>query len=113
MSRDWHLYWNDITESCRRIEEYTAGLEFAAFQLDRRTFDAVVRNVEIIGEAAKKLPDKVKDLLPLVEWRKIVGMRDVVAHGYFGIDAAIIWDVAKNKVPELRKAMESASLGGV
>jgi uncharacterized protein with HEPN domain len=98
-------------ESCRRIEEYTAGVEFPAFEQDRRTFDAVARNVEVIGEAAKKLPDKARNLLPNVEWRKIIGMRDVIAHGYFGIDKVIVWDVAKNKVPELRKAMEGVSLG--
>jgi uncharacterized protein with HEPN domain len=85
-TRDWRLYADDIIEACGKIRRYTAGMTFDAFVADDRTCDAVIRNIEIIGEAAKKLPDEVIAKAPAVPWRKVRGMRDVVAHGYFGLD---------------------------
>ena len=68
---------------------------------DRRTRDAVVRNLEIIGEAVKKLPAQTKRDHPEVEWKKIAGLRDILVHDYFGIDMDIVWDVVQNKLPVL------------
>lgn len=68
---------------------------------DRRTRDAVVRNLEIIGEAVKKLPPQTKRDHPEVEWKKIAGLRDILVHDYFGIDMDIVWDVVQNKLPVL------------
>ncbi|GAI28132.1 unnamed protein product, partial [marine sediment metagenome] len=67
------------------------------------TYDAVVRNLEIIGEAAKHISDQLREQLPDIDWRKIAGMRDMLAHAYFGIDDDILWDVVQNKVPQLAK----------
>ncbi len=108
MSRDWRLYWSDIIASCRKVERFVSGMDRKAFEADERTFDAVIRNIEVIGEAAKNLPLDVRGRVPQVDWRKITGMRDILAHAYFGIDKDIVWDVVANKVPELRQAMEQA-----
>ena len=101
MSRDWRLFLGDILQSCAKVRRYTAGMRQPQFLADERTYDAVVRNIELIGEAAKRLPPDVCQAMPQIEWRKIAGMRDWLAHGYFGIDPDILWDVIQNKVPEL------------
>ncbi len=90
MSREWRLYWRDVIECCRKIERYAAGMDLDAFKADERTYDAVVRNVELIGEAVKALPEDARALAPQIEWRRIAGMRDFVAHVYFGINDMIL-----------------------
>ena len=105
MSREWELYLEDILESCEKILRFTEGLTFEQFTNDERTYDAVVRNLEIIGEAAKHIPDDIRVVLPNIEWRKAAGLRDMLAHAYFGIDNDILWDIVRNKVPELADAV--------
>ncbi len=106
MSREWRLDWRDVIECCRKIERYAAGMDLDAFKADERTYDAVVRNVELIGEAVKALPEDARALAPQIEWRRIAGMRDFVAHVYFGINDMILWEVVTSKVPELLAVME-------
>lgn len=106
MSRDPRLFLDDILASCEKVLRYTDGITFERFQADDKTFDAVARNLEIIGEAAKALPPDLRAAHPGIEWRKIAGLRDILIHQYFGIDEAIIWDVALNWIPRLREILQ-------
>jgi uncharacterized protein with HEPN domain len=90
VSRDWQLYWHDMVEASRRIIGYTEGMDAERFRHDDKTRDAVPRNLEVIGEAAKRLPDNVRAKHPAIDWRRIAGFRDIIAHAYFGIDPAIL-----------------------
>lgn len=101
MLRDFRVLLDDILEASRKIRTYTAGLSLADFQADEKTVDAVVRNLEIIGEAIKKLPAEIRDTHPDIPWRKIAGLRDILIHQYFGIDLEIIWEVVETKLPSL------------
>ena len=101
MSRDSHLFLEDMRKACDKILRYTHGFNQAQFVADEKTFDAVMRDLEIIGEAAKHIPADVRAQHPQVEWRKIAGLRDVVIHEYFGVDLEIIWDIVTREVPVL------------
>ncbi len=103
--RDWRLYADDIIESCAKVRRFVAGMTYEAFVADERTLDAVIWNIEVIGEAAKKLPDEVIAQAPEVEWRKIRGMRNVLAHAYFGLDTMVVWSTATTKLDELEAAV--------
>jgi uncharacterized protein with HEPN domain len=106
MSRDYGLYLEDMVEACRKIMRYTNGLGFTEFIEDERTFDAVVRNLEVIGEAAKHIPSDVRNRYPRVAWSRIASLRDIVAHEYFGLDVDILWDVVQNHVPALLEEVQ-------
>ena len=106
MSRDYKVYLEDILSAIDKIAEFTAGLSPQQFAEDAKTFDAVVRNLEIIGEAVKQVPENVRLEAPDLPWRKIAGLRDILIHRYFGIDATIVWDIVKNKLPGLRQAVQ-------
>ena len=103
MPRDYKVFLKDIANAIERIEEYTVKLSYEDFYKNRLVQDAVVRNLEIIGEAVKHLPDDIQRKYPDIEWKKIAGLRDILIHAYFGVDHEIVWDVIKNKVPELKK----------
>lgn len=97
----------DILDACERIERYIADLDHDEFCADEKTEDAVVRNLEIIGEAAGRLPRTVKSNHPEVEWNKIVGLRNRIVHAYFGIDLEIIWEILKSDLPAFRSTVET------
>ncbi|HTY25763.1 MAG TPA: DUF86 domain-containing protein [Desulfomonilaceae bacterium] len=85
MPRDCRLYLDDMLGSCRKIREFTEGMSFEEFKRDVKTQDAVIRNFEVIGEAANRLPDEIKDLYKDIEWAKIIGFRNILIHEYFGV----------------------------
>ena len=101
MSRDEFLYLADIQESCEKALKYTAGMTYTHFVHDDLHFDAVLRNLEIIGEAVKNISEETRQKYPNVKWRKIAGFRDIVAHEYFGVNDETVWDVVENEIPAL------------
>ena len=107
MSRDPRMYVDDILEAIVQIREYTREMNLEGFSGDRKTQDAVVRNLEIIGEAAARLPEELKAMAPQIEWRKMVGLRNILAHEYFGVSIPVIWDVIVNKLGPLEEACRS------
>jgi uncharacterized protein with HEPN domain len=101
--RDYKLYLDDILEATKRIEKYIKGLTLEKLKKDDLVVDGVVRNLEIIGEAAKNIPANIKEKHTEIEWKKIAGLRDILAHEYFGIDLEVVWDIIRNKLPALRE----------
>ncbi|MHA1626469.1 MAG: HepT-like ribonuclease domain-containing protein [Candidatus Asgardarchaeia archaeon] len=104
--RDYKLYLEDVLEAINRIEEYTKSLTFEDFSENKLVVDAVVRNLEVIGEACRSLPEEIRWKHSDIEWRKIIGLRNILIHQYFGIDVELIWDVVKTKLPELKLRIE-------
>lgn len=99
--RHWRLFVEDILESIDKIETYVANMHFENFTQDSKTIDAVVRNLEIIGEASNHIPDELKKKYSEIEWRKIIGLRNRVIHEYFGVSLRIVWQIIKNEIPPL------------
>jgi uncharacterized protein with HEPN domain len=94
-----------MRDAVAKVVRYTAGMNQASFSADEKTRDAVLRNLEIIGEAAKRIPAKERARRPHVDWRRISGFRDIIAHAYFGIDDDILWNIVSIKIPELASAL--------
>lgn len=95
------LYLQDILNACLRVQKYLSDVSFDDFVNNEEKSDAVIHNLQVIGEAARLTPDSVRQLAPNVPWSRIVGMRHMLVHTYFGLDLEIIFDVAKNEVPAL------------
>lgn len=97
--RDPKLLISDILESAHKILEYTSGMNFEEFTRDSKTVDAVIRNFEIIGEAANRLPEAFKETYQDIDWQRIRGFRNRIIHDYFGIDYSIVWVIKDRFLP--------------
>jgi len=107
MPRDSSVYLQDILEAISKVKSYTAGMSREEFEKDSKTIDAVLRNLEVTGEAAKGIPESFREDHPEVDWRKVAGLRDVLIHNYFGISMDIIWDILQNQVERLESQIRS------
>lgn len=105
--RDVRLFLHDRLEAIEKIERYTAGLGFEEFEANDMVVDAVVRNLEIIGEAAKHIPQDLRNRYGEVDWRRVVGFRNIVIHEYFDVDLEIVWTIATSQLPKLKEILQT------
>lgn len=103
MEKDLEIFLGHIRESIEEIENYTGGMLKKDFLKSRKTQDAVIKRIEIIGEAVKNLPRDFKERRREIPWREIAGMRDQLIHGYFGIDMNVVWKTVKKDIPDLKR----------
>ena len=101
MSRSWLLYLDDLIESAEKIERFVAGRTFAAFSSDEAILDAVLFNLQVIGEAVKRLPVEARSAMPETSGSGPTRLRDLIAHHYFALDVEIVWEVATTHVPRM------------
>jgi uncharacterized protein with HEPN domain len=99
--RDWSLYVSDMAIFAENVLQYTAGMTQSQFVADRKTFDATVRNLELIGEAAGRVPEPVRAANSHIPWRQIIATRNRLIHGYLGIDNDTLWNIITVDVPEM------------
>ena len=113
--RHWRLYVQDMIEFGEKVLSYTEGFDQSAFVSDGVIYDATLRNIELIGEAATHVPDEVREENTQIPWRVIIGTRNRVAHGYLGLDVDVIWSVIQDDVPallpQLRGLLDSVGRG--
>lgn len=105
--RNWLFFLQDIQNSIGKILRYTENITFDEFENDEKTFDAIVRNFEIIGEAVKNLPDRLKLENPEIPFKQVAGMRDKLIHDYFGVDYEIVFKTIKDKMPEFKNQIDN------
>jgi len=106
MSRSLKLYLEDILNSIRKIKSYTNQMNQAELSEDELKFDAVVYNLQIIGEATKNIPEGIRDRQIHIEWKKIIALRNIITHAYFSIDDEIVWDIIQTKLDPLKTCIE-------
>jgi len=101
------LFIKDILDAIKAIEKFVKKMSLDKFMADDKTSSAVIRKFEIIGEAAKNIPESIKKKKPNIPWKEMAGMRDKLIHFYFGVDHNLVWQTIKNRLPELKKELLS------
>lgn len=107
MTKDPRVYLQDVLDSIEKIEGYTRDLSFEQFEQQTACQDAVIRRLEIIGEAVKRLSADFKERIPAIPWKQIAGMRDVLIHDYATVSLPLVWNVVVEKLPPLKKAVQA------
>jgi uncharacterized protein with HEPN domain len=108
--REPDLLLEDIRGALTRIERYTSAIDREQFLSDEKTIDAVARNLEIIGEAARLLPNEFKSQYPNIPWAQISGLRNRIVHDYFGLDLEIIWQILRSSLPPLKRGVDAIQM---
>ena len=106
MSRIYSLYLQDVLVAAERISSYIENVSQSEFEMDQMRIDAVIRNLQLIGEAVKKIPDSIRTDYPDIAWKEIAGLRNRVTHVYFDVDTNIIWDVVQFELPMLKTQIQ-------
>ena len=106
MPREYEDYLRDLLDAVEKIQNFIKDLGFESFKQDDKTKFAVIRGLEIIGEATKHISEEVRNKYPEIPWKEMAGMRDILAHDYFGVDEETVWLTAKEKIPQLKPAIE-------
>ncbi|MCL5985954.1 MAG: DUF86 domain-containing protein [Actinobacteria bacterium] len=109
--REYIDYLLDIRDAIEKVENFTNGMNYDLFVNDNKTVFAVIRALEIIGEASKKIPDSVKNNNPLIPWREISGIRDKLIHEYFGVNIKVVWKTIEEDIPVLKPLIEEMIKG--
>ncbi|MBE0427063.1 MAG: DUF86 domain-containing protein [Nitrospirae bacterium] len=104
--RDISLYLQDIIVAMLAIEQFVEGISFDEFKTDDKTSSAVIRKFEIIGEAAKQIPEEIRNKYTLIPWKEMAGMRDRLIHFYFGIKYELVWHTIKDVIPQVKPAIQ-------
>ena len=99
-------YIQDILDAIKDVRDFTKGMKFEEFIEDRKTINAVVRSLEVIGEATKKIPNDMRTEYPDIPWKRMAGMRDKLIHDYFGVDLEIVWEVVKTELPPIEPLIQ-------
>lgn len=100
MKRDYKLFVKDIIDAMESIEEFVGNMTLKELKADEKTSSAVIRKFEVIGEAAKNIPTKIKDKHKDIQWKSMIGMRDRLVHAYFGIDYNLVWAAIKTEIQD-------------
>lgn len=104
--REWKLYFDDLLGFCEKVISYTDGLTREQFEASGLNYDATLWNVQLFGEAAKNIPEQIRSQMPEIPWRELIGMRNRLVHGYFGINNMILWQVVSVETPKLLHALQ-------
>jgi len=107
MPKNFRVYFEDMLNAITNIEEYIGNMGFEEFRKNKLVRDAVIRNLEVIGEAAKNIPKEIKEEHSEIKWREIAGLRDILIHKYFEVNIRILWDIIEDKLPDLKKKVTS------